>query len=84
MAQEIERKFLVELPDLGSLDVRRKICITQTYLNRGENNEQRRVRRISENGTAVLMATHNYTLMQKYPSRIANCKNGTVVCSDME
>ena len=42
------------------------------------------MRRISENGTAVLMATHNYTLMQKYPSRIANCKNGTVVCSEME
>ena len=42
------------------------------------------LRNISENGTAVLMATHNYTLMQKYPSRIANCKNGTVVCSDME
>ena len=42
------------------------------------------LRKISENGTAVLMATHNYTLMQKYPSRIANCKNGTVVCSDME
>ena len=42
------------------------------------------LRSISENGTAVLMATHNYTLMQKYPSRIANCKNGTVVCSDME
>ena len=40
--------------------------------------------RISENGQAVLMATHNYTLMQKYPSRIANCKNGTVVCSEME
>ena len=42
------------------------------------------LRRISENGQAVLMATHNYTLMQKYPSRIANCNNGTVVCSEME
>ena len=42
------------------------------------------LRNISENGTAVLMATHNYTLMQKYPSRIANCKNGTMVCSEME
>ena len=42
------------------------------------------LRQISENGTAVLMATHNYTLMQKYPSRIASCKNGTVVCSEME
>ena len=42
------------------------------------------LRNISENGTAVLMATHNYTLMQKYPSRIANCKNGSVICSEME
>ena len=42
------------------------------------------LRRISETGTAVLMATHNYTLMQKYPSRIANCNNGTVICSEME
>ena len=42
------------------------------------------LRQINENGTAVLMATHNYTLMQKYPSRSANCKNGTVVCSEME
>ncbi|MBR2772916.1 MAG: ATP-binding cassette domain-containing protein [Bacteroidales bacterium] len=42
------------------------------------------LRRISENGQAVLMATHNYTLMQKYPSRIANCMNGTVICSEME
>lgn len=42
------------------------------------------LRRISENGQAVLMATHNYTLMQKYPSRIANCQNGTVICSEME
>ena len=42
------------------------------------------LRNISENGQAVLMATHNYTLMQKYPSRIANCKNGTVICSEME
>ena len=44
----------------------------------------KQLRRISENRQAVLMATHNYTLMQKYPSRIANCKNGTVVCSEME
>lgn len=42
------------------------------------------LRRISDNGQAVLMATHNYTLMQKYPSRIANCKEGAVICSEME
>lgn len=47
---EIERKFLVELPDIHELDVRRTIGITQTYLTRGENDSQRRVRRINENG----------------------------------
>ncbi|MCF0200495.1 MAG: ATP-binding cassette domain-containing protein [Bacteroidales bacterium] len=44
----------------------------------------RLLRRISESGQAVLMATHNYTLMQKYPSRVISCKDGTVVCSVME
>ena len=44
----------------------------------------RLLRKISESGQAVLMATHNYTLMQKYPSRVINCKDGTVVCSEMD
>lgn len=44
----------------------------------------RLLRRISESGQAVFMATHNYTLMQKYPSRVISCKDGTVVCSVME
>ncbi len=44
----------------------------------------RLLRRISENGQSVFMATHNYTLMQKYPSRVARCNNGTIECSTME
>ncbi len=44
----------------------------------------RLLRKISESGTAVLMATHNYTLMQKYPSRVIRCDNGTITCSVME
>lgn len=48
---EIERKFLVDLPDLNKLDVKRKIEIIQTYLKRGNNNSQRRVRKIIENGS---------------------------------
>lgn len=56
---EIERKFLVEFPDIGCLDVKRKIGITQTYLSRGENNSQRRVRKISENGAV------SYTYTEK-------------------
>ncbi|MCM1314855.1 MAG: hypothetical protein NC205_09635 [Prevotella sp.] len=46
---EIERKFLVRMPDIAKLDVRKKLEIVQTYLENGENNSQRRVRRISEN-----------------------------------
>ncbi len=44
----------------------------------------RLLRRISENGQSVFMATHNYTLMQKYPSRVVRCHNGTIECSTME
>ena len=44
----------------------------------------RLLRKISESGTAVLMATHNYTLMQKYPSRVIRCDNGTITCSVMD
>ncbi len=47
---EIERKFLVEFPDIEKLDVKRKISIIQTYLHRGKDDSQRRVRRLEENG----------------------------------
>lgn len=40
--------------------------------------------KISKSGKAVLMATHNYGLIQKYPSRILSCKNGTVTSSSGE
>lgn len=33
---------------------------------------------ISRTGTAVLMATHNYLLIEKFPSRILKCENGVV------
>lgn len=57
---EIERKFLVKMPDLRKLDVVRRLSITQTYLRHGDNNSQRRVRRIDENGTV----TYTYTEKQ--------------------
>lgn len=47
---EIERKFLVKMPDVHTLNVKRKLNIIQTYLENNENNVQRRVRCISENG----------------------------------
>lgn len=54
---EIERKFLVELPELQKLDILSAAGITQTYLSRGGNNSQRRIRRIDENG----IITYTYT-----------------------
>ncbi len=40
--------------------------------------------RISDSGTAVLMATHNYGLIQKYPGRIIKCEDHKVSCSVVE
>lgn len=34
---------------------------------------------ISSNGTAVLMATHNYPLLEKFPARIIKCENGQLI-----
>jgi cell division transport system ATP-binding protein len=33
---------------------------------------------ISKTGTAVMMATHNYLLIEKFPSRIIRCEQGIV------
>ncbi len=54
---EIERKFLVRSPDIGSLAVKRKAEIVQTYLENGGNGSQRRVRCITENG----ITSYTYT-----------------------
>ena len=40
--------------------------------------------KIADSGTAVLMATHNYGLIQKYPGRIIKCENHQVICSRVE
>ena len=40
--------------------------------------------KIAESGTAVLMATHNYGLIQKYPGRILKCEDHRVICSRVE
>jgi len=36
---------------------------------------------ISQSGRAVLMATHNYTLIEKFPARILKCDNGKLMDS---
>jgi cell division transport system ATP-binding protein len=33
---------------------------------------------IAKNGTAILMATHDYRLISKYLGRIIRCENGTI------
>jgi cell division transport system ATP-binding protein len=38
---------------------------------------------ISSAGRAVLMATHNYSLMSKFPARTIKCENGKVVEENM-
>lgn len=32
-----------------------------------------------ETGTPVVMATHDYTILEKFPGRIINCQNGKVI-----
>lgn len=36
---------------------------------------------INKRGTAILMATHNYDLLKKYPYRILKCENGELLDS---
>jgi cell division transport system ATP-binding protein len=36
------------------------------------------LREISESGCAVLMATHNYTLLKKFPARTFKCEDGKI------
>lgn len=39
---------------------------------------------INKSGTAVLMATHNYELIEKFPCRILKCERGRLVDSAVE
>ena len=42
------------------------------------NDIMKLIMKIRENGTTILMATHNYNLILKYPSRVISCANGTI------
>lgn len=37
------------------------------------------LKEIAQNGTAVLVATHDYHLIRQFPSRIVKCENGKVI-----
>ncbi|MCM1528882.1 MAG: hypothetical protein NC093_02680 [Alistipes sp.] len=54
---EIERKFLVEMPDTEQLNITERLDILQTYLNDGEDGSQRRVRKICKNGVLSYVYT---------------------------
>ncbi len=41
-------------------------------------NIMRVIKTINEEGTAVLMATHNYTLFRKFPAKILKCIDGKI------
>lgn len=36
------------------------------------------LRKISDTGTAVIMATHDYSMIKRFPSRIIKCDNGQI------
>lgn len=39
---------------------------------------------INNHGTAVLMATHNYEIIQRYPQRVLKCEQGRVLDSQVQ
>jgi cell division transport system ATP-binding protein len=39
---------------------------------------------INKSGTAVLMATHSYGIIRKFPGRVLKCENGNVLDSNIE
>lgn len=39
---------------------------------------------INNSGTAVLMATHNYEIINRYPKRVLKCESGKVLDSNIE
>lgn len=54
---EIERKFLIEMPEIPAADITRRLDIVQIYLNDGVNGCQRRIRKITENMKDTFMYT---------------------------
>ncbi|MBL7859515.1 MAG: phosphonate ABC transporter ATP-binding protein, partial [Cyclobacteriaceae bacterium] len=39
---------------------------------------------INKSGTAILMATHSYGLIKRFPARVLKCEDGKVVDSNKE
>lgn len=64
MSTEIERKFLIRLPDFDTIPNRRVQAMTQTYLTvlPDDPGLERRVRKITENGETRFICTEKRTL----------------------
>ncbi len=64
MGTEIERKFLIRLPDFDTIPNRRVQAITQTYLTGLPDDPglERRIRRITENGHVRYIYTEKRSL----------------------
>ena len=45
------------------------------------NDIMKLIMKIKDKGTTILMATHNYNLILKYPSRVIKCENNQVIQS---
>ncbi len=45
------------------------------------NDIMRLLIRISENDTSVIMATHNYNIIYKFPGKVLKCEDGKVISS---
>jgi cell division transport system ATP-binding protein len=39
---------------------------------------------INKSGTAILMATHDYAVIKKFPYRILKCEDGRIIDSNKE
>ena len=40
--------------------------------------------KINNSGTAILMATHNYNIIRKYPARVLMCDQGKLLDSNID
>lgn len=46
------------------------------------NEIMRLLLKICQNGRAVIMATHNYNLIHKFPGRVVKCEEGSIISSE--
>lgn len=88
---------LTEMPHRLSGGEQQKIVIARALLNQPDviladeptgnldpeasNEITRLLLRISESGKAVIMATHNYNLIHKFPGQVVQCEEGSIIQS---